>query len=831
MRSQGLKTCASMLALSTSLIFVAPTYAQDQTAAKPAAEEATGLDTIVVTASGRDKTRLKSSISVSSVTQDAISNFTPRSEAEALRTIPGLNLQDTAGPGGNSNIGVRGIPVSTGGSEYVALQEDGLPVTLFGDIQFGNNDYWIRFDNNVERLEAVRGGSASTFGSQAPGAIINYISKTGEKEGGSIGLTKAVNYNENRLDFDYGSRINDTLRFHVGGFFKDGNGPTHIGYLASRGYQIKANITKEFDDNKGYIRLNFKRLDDREPTYTTAPSLATISNGKVTGFQPFPGFDARNQSNQSIYNQNFQYLTNGGQLATANVEGIHPKVTSYGGEFQYDFNDNFSVHDNFRNTEMSGNFTTQFVNVATAASIRGTTVNGGVVGTIRYANGPNQGQIFTGTYVNNNPNINTIIRDMGSLANDLTLTGKYDLGEAKITAKAGWFHMRQTISQEWHVNQNLNELSGSNPAQLDLFTAAGAQLSAAGQSGFNNNWGNCCARSVELNYTDDAPFLSLNYSGGGLDLDGSIRFDSVKASGTAAAGVAGPNVTVRDALGSATLPSLIAASVPTEVLNYTRSYKSWSLGALYSVNDDTSVFLRVSRGGRFNADRQTLGGNFTSSGGLTQSSRLNSVNFLTQQELGVKNRGSLASGNYFVEATFFRAQLVENNYDFTRINNPPPNNNPNISNGYHSYGLEFTGGFKFDNFNLTSDITFSKSKIVSSATAALVGKTPQTLPNLTYRISPSYDAGIAAIGFTIDGQTSTWSDNFNTLKIKGQTYFNGFAKVRPFDSLELGLNVNNLFNTLGYRGNGSVFTNGTTNIFQNSAVLGRTITASINYKF
>jgi outer membrane receptor protein involved in Fe transport len=149
----------------------------------------------------------------------------PRSQAEVLRAIPGLNVQDTAGPGGNSNIGVRGIPVSTGGSEYVGLQEDGLPVVLFGDMIFGNNDYWVRFDNNVDRVEAVRGGSASTFSSQAPGAVINYVSKTGTKDGGEVGLSSALNYREYRVDFDYGAHLSDTVRFHVGGYVVDGNGP------------------------------------------------------------------------------------------------------------------------------------------------------------------------------------------------------------------------------------------------------------------------------------------------------------------------------------------------------------------------------------------------------------------------------------------------------------------------------------------------------------------------------------------------------------------------------------------------------------------------------
>ncbi len=60
----------------------------------------------------------------------------------------------------------------------------------------------------------------------------------------------------------------------------------------------------------------------------------------------------------------------------------------------------------------------------------------------------------------------------------------------------------------------------------------------------------------------------------------------------------------------------MTANGPAEVVNYTRSYKSWTLGGLLKANDNTSLFVRASRGGRFNGDRQTFGGKFTTTGGV-----------------------------------------------------------------------------------------------------------------------------------------------------------------------------------------------------------------------
>ena len=817
---------------ASSLAVIAPAYSQTaNTAAAPTTDTASSgdaLEEVVVTASAGDKSRLRSSISVTDVDQQAINDFTPRSETELLRLIPGIRAEDTAGPGGNANITVRGLPIVTGGSEFVQLQEDGLPTVLFGDMNFGNNDYWLRYDQSVTRVEAVRGGSSSTLASQAPGAVINYINDTGEKQGGMIGLTKAINYTENRVDFTYGGPLSDTVRFHVGGFVKDGNGPTNIDYKAEQGYQVKANITKDINDGKGYIRLNFRRLDDKEPTYSNMPSLVNVSGSSISGFSAFPGFDARKNSNQSIYNQTFQILDNSGQLETVPMEGIHPKATTFGAEFHNEVGGNFTVDDRFRHTDQSGTFRTQFVNVALTAGIIGSTINGRAVGSLVYANGPRQGQVYTGGFVNNNPNIDTNMRDVGSWVNDLNLSGKFDVATGKLTARAGWFHMVQNIAMDWHVNPSLSELSGENPAQLDAFTGAngtGTQLTAAGQSGFNNNWGSCCARTYDLSYTDDAPYLSLNHTIGGLDLDASLRFDTVKASGVAQGGIAGPNITVTDNIGTALLPSLIAGG-PQEVLNYTVKYTSWSLGALYSLSNDTSLFARASRGGRFNADRKILGGNFNADGSLNATGQTSAVNIVTQQELGVKHRGHGWGGSYNVEATYFRAQTSDNNFDLTIP--------AYFSSTYHSNGVEVDGGLRIGHFNLTGDITYTSANIsASNSDPASVGKTPLATPKYIYLIAPSYDMGVAAFGVSIDGQSAAFTDNHDSLQITGQTFVNAFAKYRPVTGLELGLNVNNLFNTIGYRGRGGVVaaTATTPAVFQNSAVLGTTVTGTITYRF
>jgi outer membrane cobalamin receptor len=187
---------AALLASSSLAALISvPGYAQEVKPAAAEVKDSAGLDRVVVTATSGQKSKMRSSIAVTDVDQDQIKDFGARTEAEVLLLIPGIRTDSTAGEGGNANISVRGLPIADGGSKYVQLQEDGLPTVQFGDMNFANNDYWIRFDNNVDRIETLRGGSSSVFASQAPGAVINYISKTGKEQGGSIGLTRGVNFN------------------------------------------------------------------------------------------------------------------------------------------------------------------------------------------------------------------------------------------------------------------------------------------------------------------------------------------------------------------------------------------------------------------------------------------------------------------------------------------------------------------------------------------------------------------------------------------------------------------------------------------------------------
>lgn len=800
------------------------------------AADVLNLNRVVVTGTSQGKSKMRSSVSVTDVDQQQILDFAPRSEAEVLHLIPGIRAESSAGPGGNSNITVRGLPISSGGSKFVQLQEDGLPVVEFGDMNFGNNDYFIRFDNNVDHIQTLRGGSAATFASHAPGAVINYISKTGEEEGGSIGLTRGLNYNETRVDGDAGGQLSPSLRYHIGGYFRDGEGPRRTDTNALHGYQVKGNLTKTFNGGKGYARVSFKALSESAPTYTSMPARANVGGKTVESMSVLAGFDIMRDSQTSIYNLSMPAIGPIGSAAgVADIaSGITVKSQALGMEFKNELEGGWIVTDKFKMSKTSSAFQTQFWS---ANTLDGMLAGFGAGASARYFNGPLAGQAVSTAnlqagLVSQGAAINQQSPDMGHYVNDLGLSRSFDIGGNKVNAKAGYYRSRQDIVQTWQISERLMEI-GRNGAVIDVMNSAGAMLTTAGLTGYNNQWGGCCARDVDAHYTTDAPYLSLNAEIGPVDLEGGLRRDTVHATGRYAGPkqVAGGYDVNGDGqiIGAERNVFLVDTSNPSPI-NYKTSYNSYSLGANYRFNKDISLFGRVSRGGRAIADR-LLFSPFVNpvTGKLTSGLEAQAVATVKQKEAGVKVRGKRDWGSYAVFGTLFTASVDEFDYDQTRTIGPKLN-----VVGTKANGVEIESVLTMGNFAVNANLTYTELKVtkdlVGTATGnSTVGKVPGGVPKLLYTLAPRYSIGPVTVGATIVGQSFVWNDTYNTYQVSGRAIVNGFVNYALTADTTLSLNASNLFNKLA--SSGGVGGPSALNIVELRPEAGRTISASIRHTF
>ena len=525
--------------------------AAEPAAAAPAAPASDGLklDAVVVTGTSTARSKMKQSVSVSTLDSDQIEKTGATNAAELLRSVPGVRSESSGGEG-NANITVRGVPLSAGGSRYVQIQEDGLPVLLFGDIAFGTADEFLRADYNVDRLEVIRGGSASTLATNSPGGIINFISKTGTEPGGTLGLSAGLDRRQMRLDADFGGQLGPRTTFHIGGFQRTGEGGRPAGFNTENGGQLRANVTQQIDN--GYVRLSFKSLDDRTPTFLPVP--VTVSNGQIN---TIAGIDPRTAFFITPSLMRDTTLNRDGGMTTSSTrDGLHVKSTSFGVEASLKLADGWTVDEKFRKASNSGRF----------------------IGLFPADNGNNGANaFFTATL------FNTSLDDFGNAFNDIKVSKGFDFGGGKATAVAGLFNGVQNVAQTWFWNQYNLQMTGRGAQVVD---AAGLPTSAPVSSGFDT-WGGCCARSWDVQYTHTAPYAALTVETGPINIDASVRNDRQKASG----------YTIEDDPVAKTWDPATQKAV-----NYKVSHTSYSAGVNYAVSRDLSLFARAIEGVAFRAD-------------------------------------------------------------------------------------------------------------------------------------------------------------------------------------------------------------------------------------
>lgn len=224
-------------------------------------------------------TRLQDApIALTTLSSEEISLLVPISGADLLKSVPGVFVNSSLGEIRNV-VFSRGVSANSldaaSGYYYVSLQEDGLPVTNVTYTNYGP-DYFYRPDVTLDRLEALRGGTANLTGPNAPGGIFNYISKTGATDPGMevrarYGLEGPSNSPFYRADAYIGGRIGDGgWSYSVGGFYRQSEGARYPGYDLNEGGQIKANLA--FDYDRGSLLFYGKHLDDSNGWFEFLPA-------------------------------------------------------------------------------------------------------------------------------------------------------------------------------------------------------------------------------------------------------------------------------------------------------------------------------------------------------------------------------------------------------------------------------------------------------------------------------------------------------------------------------------------------------------------------------
>ncbi|KAA3662589.1 MAG: TonB-dependent receptor, partial [Calditrichaeota bacterium] len=308
-------------------------------------------ESIVVTGTRKPISKRETSIAITTLNLQEISERRPQNTADAFKAIPGFYVESSGGEGGN-NLFSRGMP-SDGSYRYISLQEDGFPVFEDCELMFANADIFMRLDETLDHIEGLRGGTGSIYASNAPGGIINFISKVGGAETRGIIKTTVGDYQLFRTDINIGGSLSEKWRYNLGGFYRYDEGIRPTGFPANRGGQIKFNLTRLM--KHGTIRLYAKFLDDRNVFYQPIPLQDKDNPRAIPGFDPNYG---------TLTSSDANYLSlmtpHGEQFVEYLDEGMHPDLKMIGGEINYSVNDRVLVKNAFRYTRINQKFNAIF---------------------------------------------------------------------------------------------------------------------------------------------------------------------------------------------------------------------------------------------------------------------------------------------------------------------------------------------------------------------------------------------------------------------------------------------------------------------------------------
>lgn len=285
-----MKTYVLMSAAALALI---PSGAATQTV--PQKPDTVKLSEIVVTAT-RLQTRIADAPgSITVLRGSELTKSGSRSLADALRTVPGIAIAQSAGPGSLTSLFIRG-----GESDYVQVLIDGVQVNEPG----GSFDWAHMSSDDIERVEIVRGPASVLYGSDAVSGVIQIFTRAGGAHRIEAGITGARGARHATDDGSFDTRGFDASL--TGGAPLRVAGDAIVQYGVSAGHTASTGLfafNSDYDRTHvaGRVKLAGTRADmaltsrvaDNEYHYPTSGSGAVIDHNQFsTGGSRSFGVDA-----------------------------------------------------------------------------------------------------------------------------------------------------------------------------------------------------------------------------------------------------------------------------------------------------------------------------------------------------------------------------------------------------------------------------------------------------------------------------------------------------------------------------------------------------------
>ncbi|CAG1017497.1 Colicin I receptor [Burkholderiaceae bacterium] len=811
---------AALAAMSAQAQDVA--QAPASAASAPARGDVERLDAVIVTGTARREGQLKkeAGFSITTANEEQIKQAAPSSTADLLKIVPGVFVETTGGNAG-ANVRVRGFPMD-GDAPFTTMQYNGSPLYPEAKLSFFENSALFRLDDTIDRVEVLRGGPSTIFGSGQVGVTVNFIQKKGTAlpEGG-LRLTTGSG-NLRRFDSFYTDKLSEHWYVSLGGFYRTASGVRDTQFPADEGGQFSGMLTRKLDD--GELSIYGRRQDEKNAFFTPIP-LTASADGK--SYSAFPGFDPLTAS---FYGNELRHIrlevnapsAPGGLPGTIErdlAQGRGASANNIGLNFDKKFGEiAFSSKSSYMSahTPTYGLFT----------GPNPTTLGDYIAGQIAAANADTAALAAAGAaatagqarFVNGGASITdmdtrviqagmwVVDKDLQSFSTENRLS--FDLGERN-TLTAGVYLADYSSKDLWYLNRSMLMTVEPHARPIDIELDNGVRAS---RNGFvTPPW----TYDVNASYNGRATAFYLSDEWRATDklrLDGGIRHEKRRLDGTL------ENLTYGDLdADPLTIFNNNVARFNGSHSTFSESFAktSWTLGANYNVNSALSTFVRLNQGYRFPDFDDIRDGK-------------RGVEDVKQAEIGVNTVTPL----YTAFLTAFANRLSNSQFQrFTGAGNLVQEG------GSKTVGLEFELALRpLRGLELALSGNVQDAKLDGGPNS---GKRVQRQPKLQFRFTPSYKIPTELGQLRVFGTWTHVGDRFGDAE--NQQF------LPKYDTLDAGV-VAHLNNGLDVRLTGTNLTNelgitegniragvGSTGIsggsFLGRPVFGRALELSVGFNF
>jgi vitamin B12 transporter len=156
------------------------------------------LETLVVSATRIATPLSQVGSSVTVITADEIAAGQLRTVTDVLKLVPGLNVVQSGGPGGQTSVFIRGT-----NSNHTKVLIDGIDVSDPSN-SGATFDFGQLLASDIERIEVLRGPQSGLYGSDAIGGVISITTRAGKGPFNVAGSVEGGSFHTNNETLNLG---------------------------------------------------------------------------------------------------------------------------------------------------------------------------------------------------------------------------------------------------------------------------------------------------------------------------------------------------------------------------------------------------------------------------------------------------------------------------------------------------------------------------------------------------------------------------------------------------------------------------------------------------